>query len=213
MIKYFLFLTLLFTSLYGIDIAQINSKTKDFQDSYLEFAQENFQNKKGELAFLELAKLEILNRNYEKSIQYLEKINNSEIHEKYYWLAKSYLETKKFHQAIISAQKFITEAKDIGKIEVAYFLIAESYIEQKMFKRSLNTLEALRKSKYISNNISLLHYKIGFCNEKMGKFEQALICYKKVKQDFAYTPMSYKAEERIAEITKTENPDSLKLEK
>ena len=165
--------------------------TKDYPDSY-----------HGQLSLLELAKLNILGRHYEKAIEQLKEIHLPEIVDKQYWLAKANLKVDKYQLAIVSAQIYISDSNEYEKIEVAYFIIAEAYINQKMYKRAFNTLETLRTSKYIKNNIPLLHYKMGNCKELMGKYEDALICYKKLKQDFPYHQYSYLAEDRIFNLIK-----------
>ena len=158
----------------------------------------------GQLSLLELAKLNFFKRDYENAVSLLKKIHHQKISDKQYWLAKSYLKLEKYQLSIISSQIFIAESEDDVIIENAYFLIAEAYLQQKMYKRAFNTLESLRTSKYISNNIPLLHYKMGICKEQQGKFEQALMFYKKLKQDFPYHQYCYLAEDRIYNLKKDE---------
>jgi tetratricopeptide (TPR) repeat protein len=155
----------------------------------------------GQSALLELAKINILQREYKLAISSLKNISNSKISEKEYWLANAYLKTGKNDKAIISAQNFIFITKDTAKAENAYLLIAEAYINQKIYKRALSTLETLRTSQYIANQIALVHFKIGFCNEMLGDFEQALRSYKKLKIDFPYHQYTYEAEDRMKNIT------------
>ena len=156
----------------------------------------------GQLSLLELAKYSFFKRDYENAVSFLKKIYNQKISDKQYWLAKSYLKLGKYQLSIISSQVFIAESEDNVEIENAYFLIAEAYLQQKMYKRAFNTLESLRTSKYINNNIPLLHYKMGICKEQQGKFEQALMFYKKLKQDFPYHQYCYLAEDRIYNLKK-----------
>ena len=158
----------------------------------------------GQYSLLELAKLDFFKREYKNAILLLKKIHDQKILDKQYWLAESYLKLGKYQLSIISSQIFIAESEDNMKIEKAYFLIAEAYIQQKMYKRAFNTLESLRTSKYIKNNIPLLHYKMGICKEKQAKFEQALMFYKKLKQDFPYHQYCYLAEDRIYNLKKDE---------
>ena len=156
----------------------------------------------GQLSLIELAKYNFFKRDYNNAVSILKKIHHQEISDKQYWLAKSYLKIEKYQLSIISSQIFIAESEDNVKIENAYFIIAEAYLKQKMYKRAFNTLESLRTSKYINNNIPLLHYKMGICKEKQGKFEQALMFYKKLKQDFPYHQYCYLAEDRIYNLKK-----------
>ncbi len=156
----------------------------------------------GQLSLLELAKYSFFKRDYENAVSFLKKIYNQKISDKQYWLAKSYLKLGKYQLSIISSQVFIAESENNVEIENAYFLIAEAYLQQKMYKRAFNTLESLRTSKYINNNIPLLHYKMGICKEQQGKFEQALMFYKKLKQDFPYHQYCYLAEDRIYNLKK-----------
>lgn len=173
------------------------AEENDFIGSYELLANEHTDSYYGQLALLELAKINILKRNYEEAVEYLKKIHLAEIRIKQYWLAKAYLKSHKYQLSIISAQIFIAESNDFDKIEIAYFIIAEGYIEQKMFQRAYNTLETLRTSKYIKNNIPLLHFKMGYCKEFLGKYEDALIHYKNLRQNYPYHKYSYIAEDRI----------------
>ncbi len=161
----------------------------------------------GQLSLLELAKINFFKREYKKAVLLLKKIYHQEISDKQYWLAKSYLKMEKFQLSIVSSQIFIAESNENSKIENAYFLIAEAYLQQRMYKRAFNTLESLRISKYINNNIPLLHYKMGICKEEQGKFEQALMFYKKLKQDFPYHQYCYLAEDRIYNLKKDNKLD------
>ncbi|MDP8203782.1 MAG: SPOR domain-containing protein [Candidatus Tenebribacter mawsonii] len=156
----------------------------------------------GQLSLLELAKHNFFKREYKDAVSYLKKIHDQKISDKQYWLAKSYFKMGKFQLSIVSSQIFIAESGDNVQIENAYFLIAEAYLQQKMYKRAFNTLESLRTSKYIKNSIPLLHYKMAICKEKQGKFEQALMFYKKLKQDFPYHQYCYLAEDRIYNLKK-----------
>jgi TolA-binding protein len=164
----------------------------------------------GQLALLELAKIYVLERKYSNAIKSLKMIHHQDIADKQYWLAKAYLKEDKLQLAVVSAQIFISESDDNDKIENAYFIIAEAYIQQNMYKRAFNTLETLRTSKYINNNIPLLHFKMGNCKEFMGKYDDALMFYKKLKKDFPYHQYSYLAEDRLFEL-KSDNKINVSL--
>ncbi|MDP8200918.1 MAG: SPOR domain-containing protein [Candidatus Tenebribacter burtonii] len=158
----------------------------------------------GQLSLMELAKYNFFKRDYINAVSLLKKVYHKKITNKQYWLARSFLKMGKYQLSIISSQIFIAESDDNVKIENAYFLISESYLLQKMYKRAFNTLESLRTSKYINNNIPLLHYKMGVCKEQEEKFEQALMFYKKLKQDFPYHQYCYLAEDRIYNLKKAD---------
>jgi len=159
----------------------------------------------GQLSLMELAKYNFFKREYKDAVSFLKKIHDQEISGKQYWLAKTYFKMGKYQLSIVSNQIFIAESNDNVQSENAFFLIAEAYLQQKMYKRAFNTLESLRTSKYIKNSIPLLHYKMGICKEKQGKFEQALMFYKKLKQDFPYHQYCYLAEDRIYNLKKNDN--------
>lgn len=161
----------------------------------------------GQSALLDLARIELLERNYDQAISYFKKIYHPEITDKEYWLAKCYLLKGDPDSAIISAQNFIYTSNDKDKVEISYFTIAEAYIEKGLFVKALNTLEYLRNSDTIENNIPLLHYKIGYCNEKLGNYEKALNSYKKLKLDFPYHEYTYMAEDRIYDLKSNDQID------
>lgn len=173
-------------------------------DQYQKIYDEDHDSIYGQLSLMKLAQYNFFKREYKKTVAYLKKIHHPKIKDKQYWLAKAYLKLGKLQQSIISSQIFIAESDDIDKIENAYFLIAEAYLQQKYYKKAFNTLESLRTSKYIKNHIPLLHYKMGICKEAQGKYEQALMFYKKLKQDFPYHQYCYLAEDRIFNLTKEE---------
>ncbi len=209
---FILFLAISFTLLFPeeVDLENLykNAKAKieqndfkqAFQDIFIKYPDTYY----GQLSLLELAKIELLKRNYEQAIIYLKKIYNPDVETKQYWLAKCYLKSENYDSAIISAQNYIFDSENKEKIETAYFIIIEAYIQQNMFKRALNTLEFLRNSEFINNNIPLLHFKIGYCNEKIKKYEEALKSYQKLKIDFPYHHYSYLAEDRIFNLTRNE---------
>lgn len=155
----------------------------------------------GQLAYLEMAKLNILDRNYESAIFFLKQIFIPEIKDKQFWMAKAYLKNNQYKLAAIAAQMFISESDDETKVEIAYFIIAESYLLRYQYKKALDTLEELRKSKYIKNNVPLLYYKIGICNELLSHYDSALLSYRKLKKEFPYHQFSYLAEERIYQLS------------
>ena len=181
--------------------AKSKAKSKDLIKELEGLAEDHLDTYYGQLSLLELAKINLLERKYENAIFLLKKISDTRIEEKEYWLAKSYLKAEDYNKAIISAQNFISDfgndSEKKAQIETAYFIIIESYFQQNLFKRALNNLEFLRTSKFIHNNIPLLHYKIGLCNEKLKKYENALLSYKKLKMDFPYHQYNYSAEDRI----------------
>lgn len=155
----------------------------------------------GQLSMLELAKLCVLKRNYPDATTYLKKINNPKIIDKAYWLAKTYLKLNKNIEAIVTAQNFIYLSNNYDKIEDAYIIIAQAYLQKEYFQKALNTLNTLRKSKYVKNRIALMNYKMAECYEKMGKTEKAIGIYKKIKKEFPYNQYGYRAQDKIQELT------------
>lgn len=192
------------------------SANTDLQNKYLQAKQYQERNKfepileelattyvdsmYGQLALLELAKLNLLDRNYESAISFLKKIHLPQISEKQFWLAKAYLKNEQFQLAIISAQIYIADGANSGNIEEAYFIMAEAFQKQQNYRQALKTLEELKNSQHINNNIPLLHYKMGICCELLADYNSALIYYKKLKQEFPYHQYSYLAEEQVYKL-------------
>ena len=181
--------------------AKSKIKEKDFKQTFEYLAENYTDHLYGQLSLLELAKVKLLERNYDDALNHLKKIHHPEIEDKEFWMAKAYLKNNENDNAIVAAQNFIFGSDDHHKIEESYFIIAEAYLNDKIFHRALNTLESLRTSKYINNHIPLLHYKIGFCFEHIGKHENALHSYQKLKMDFPYDQYRYLAEDRIFNLT------------
>jgi len=209
--KTFLFLLILLTgfTLFSDEIpeemflqAKSKIKEKDFMQTFEYLAENYTDHLYGQLSLLELAKVKLLERDYEDALNHLKKIHHPEIEDKEFWMAKAYLKNNENDNAIVAAQNFIFGSDDHHKIEESFFIIAEAYLNDKIYHRALNTLESLRTSKYINNHIPLLHYKIGFCYENIGKHENALRSYQKLKMDFPYDQYSYLAEDRINNLTR-----------
>ena len=184
--------------------AKVEKNSTEMKNLFEKVYEEDHDSLLGQRSLLELAKLNFFKREYKQAVSFLKKIHHQEISDKQYWLAKSYLKMGQYQRSIVSSQIFIADSDDYVKIENAYFLLAEAYLQQQMYKRLFNTLESLRISKYINNNIPLLHYKMGICKEKEGKYKQALMFYKKLKQDFPYHQYCYLAEDRIYNLKKND---------
>jgi tetratricopeptide (TPR) repeat protein len=180
--------------------AKNSQNQSDFLKKFDDLVRQHKETYFGQLALLEIAKSNILDREYRKAISRLEEIFIPEIEEKQYWLAKAYLCADKYQLAIISAQMYIADTKNLDNAEVAFFIVADAYLQQHKYKQALETLESLRVSKYIKNNIPFLYYKMGNCCELLGKYIDALVYYKKLKQEFPYNQYSYLAEERIYKL-------------
>ncbi len=184
--------------------AQAKIAEDEMIGSFLNLATEHPDSYYGQRAYLELAKIHLLKRDYRQADEYLSKITDPQISDKEYWQAKVYLHLQDYGKAIISAQNYIFASENPEKIEVAYFIIAEAYIHQKMVQRALNTIFALRDSQYINNHIPLMHFKIGYCYETMGEYDQALSSYRKLRQEFPYHQYTYNAEDRVYELIRAQ---------
>ena len=180
--------------------AQNMIKSDNFILVYKQLAEKYESNYYGQMAILELGKTYILERNYQQALQTLKKLDHHIIIEKEYWLGKAYFFLEEYHYAILSAQNFIFESGEHNLTEDSYFLIAESYIKQKLYQRAINTLEYLRESSYICNQIPLLYYKLGFSYEQLKQWEQAINSYKKLKMEFPYNHYTFLAEERMSNL-------------
>ncbi|MCF7793398.1 MAG: SPOR domain-containing protein [Candidatus Cloacimonetes bacterium] len=180
---------------------------KKFEPELLDLATSCKDSLYGQFALLDLAKLNLLDRNYAEAVSYLKEIYSPLIEDKQYWLAKAYLKNEQYQLAIISAQIYIADSEDFHKVESAFFLMTEAYLMKGNYKKAYETLEELRVSKYISDNIPLLYFKLGNCQELLSDFTSALVYYKKLKQEFPYHQYSYMAEERIYKLKNEDKID------
>ena len=213
---FLLFVSLLFGAiedLQDFETAKQAKTGKELQAKYTELIEKDAQSYSGQRALFELAKISMLNREYEKAEALFRQIFDERITDKEFWLAKCYLKLEDATRAIISSQNFICDSSDITKIESAYFIIAEAYIISSQYKRALNTLESLRTSAYIQNYIPLMYFKKGYCQEKLKKYTGAVTMYKKLKLEYPYHELSFIAEERIYNIQDSELIDFEVLEK
>ncbi len=187
--------------------AKEQQKRSKFKPQLQKLADQHPDNKYGQLALLDLAKLSLLERDYQTAISHLKKIHHPLIEDKQLWMAKAYLKNEQFHLAIISAQIYISDAEDQHNLELAYFVMAEAYLQKHDYKKALEILEELRLSEYIADNIPLLYYMMGNCCELLSDFTSALVYYRKLKQEFPYNQYSYLADERIYKLKSDEKVD------
>lgn len=217
---YFVF-SLLQTNLYGnskqlqmeefnqiINQTQMNKVAGSLEDFSSRFPDSEY----GQRAFLELGKIKLLERDYDGSLDLLKKIHHKKINDKQYWMAKNYLYLLDYENAIVAAQNYIYDSKEFTKIELSYLLISEAYMQKGLYTKALNTLENLRQSQYIINQIPLMLYKIGICKEALKEYQQAANTFRKLKQDYPYNQFSYQAEEHLLDLLsggKATKPESL----
>lgn len=191
-----------------INQTQMNIVFGDLEDFSSRFPDSEY----GQKALLELGKIKLLERDYDGSLKYLKKIHHSKVNDKQYWMSKNYLYLLDYENAIVAAQNYIYDSKEFTKIELSYLLISESYMQKGLYSKALNTLENLRQSQYIINQIPLMLYKMGICKEALKEYQQAANTFKKLKQDYPYSQFSYQAEEHLLDLLsagKASKPESL----
>jgi tetratricopeptide (TPR) repeat protein len=155
----------------------------------------------GQKSILELAKISMLERNYQQSLEYLKGVDSSILPENDFYLAKAYLKTQRFQDAIKSAQEYITRIQDEEKKEIAYLLIVEAYIENGQYQLALKTLDSMRVNDYIVSSSALVKYKTGYCQEMLDRNREAIESYKTVIVQHPYTEYSFQAEKRLYDLT------------
>lgn len=157
----------------------------------------------GQRALVELANLYSLERNYNKSLDYLLQLSPQLISERDYLLASVYLKMERYPEAIRAAQDFIAITKDSIKRELAYMIIVEAYLLNNQFNLALMNLETMRNQDFIKNHHASVDYKEAYCLEMIGERTRAVNKYNQVITGYPYSEYAFRAEKRLYEVLLT----------
>ena len=155
----------------------------------------------GQRSLTDLANISLLERDYNRSLNYLLQVNPQMISDRDYLLSSVYLRLERYPDAIRAAQDFIKITKDNVKRELSYFQIIEAYIQNEQYHQALLTLETMKNQNYVVNYPAIVDYKEGFCYEMTGQVNQAVDKYKSVIINYPYTEFAFRAERRLSDIS------------
>jgi len=176
--------------------------------SGIDLAQQNFQqlinsypnNKYAQKALIEMGNIYLLERDYDKALGFYNKITDTDLTEKHFWIANTYYEKGDYKSAISSANQFIRLTKSSPHLEDAYYLIAESYINQEQFNNAITTLKKLLTLPKLIEDEQYLRYRYGYAAEMLGNRQEALSQYKQGYEKNRYSQTAHQIEDRLFEM-------------
>jgi len=166
--------------------AVTQSKPNFIQDLQEISAQEN--NKYAQAALLELSKVYYLEKDYDRALEYLQKVNKPTLlAEKSYWMPYCLYTLADYKTAIYWAQSFQKLSHDKDKIENGYILMSNCYLKLDQPQLALNLLLSLEKLQLLSCQRAAALYNITLCYQKLDDQENLKKTTFKLKRDFPYS--------------------------
>ena len=105
-----------------------------------------------------------------------------------------------YEAAIVSFREYLAHCKDHESHENAYFWMAECYYSLDKFAEAITELNFLIDNFKSSSNLERALYKLGRCNEEMGKKADAKKAYQQLIDDHAGTFEAEQAQERMKDL-------------
>jgi len=181
--------------------AKISLEKQDIVASFEQTIQFSPNSMYGQRALTKLANIALLERDYNQSLSYLNRIDPQMISDRDYLLSSVYLKLERYPDAIRAAQDFIKITQDSVKRELAYLQIVEAYILNKKYNQALLTLQTMRSQNYIVNQAAVIEFKEGYCYEHTNQMPEAIDKYKAVIINYPYTEHAFQAERRLGDIS------------
>lgn len=181
--------------------AMVESKKSEVSYGYLQQAVSSYPNTYyGQLSMLQQAKLLILERKAGQAKTTLEKINSTQIAERYYWLAVC-AEMMDAPNLIISNAENYQRLEPKGEyLEESYYLIANAYLEQAKYQSAISTLNKLAAIGGYPTDAQYFHYLLGFAYHRAGNWQEALSSYKKGIKVSSYSQLAYLIEDQLFDL-------------
>ncbi len=154
-------------------------------------------------ARMELAKLQILDRDWDAAAENLGKINSNYLMERFYWQALIYWWKDDFAKAIGSVENYLRLTPKGVYAEDAYYLLAECYLAQKKAYSAITALNKLHDLGLPDLDQQYLSYRLGYAHEQSGKLVEAVNYYKQAYELNKYSQIAYTIEERLFEMRYT----------
>ncbi len=148
-------------------------------------------------AYLELAHIYLLDREYDQALSTYRKITDPSLTEKTYWIAHTQNQMGQSLNAIASAELFIRSSNISDLIEDAYFLIADAYIYLDQYNNAVNALNKMLSKLTKIEDEQYLHYRLGYANEFLGNKSEALSHYKSGYEINRFSQLAYLIEDRL----------------
>lgn len=175
--------------------AKINDQIMLLDQVYTKYPNTLYGNK----ARLERAKLYILNRDYTKARDQLQKITSTEIMERYYWLAVCADSFNDNDSVITNAETYLRMEPQGTFAEESSYLIADSYIAKGQYQSALNTLNKIQGT----DDIQYYEYILGYCYQMLKNPVEATKHYRNAIEHNRTGQFAYYTEDRLFELKQT----------
>jgi tetratricopeptide (TPR) repeat protein len=151
----------------------------------------------GQKAYLDLGIMSFLQRDLNKSLSYLMKINPSTLPERDYWLAQIFLKQNENGKAIQYGQSYLRTASDQDKMENTYYIIANAYINQGDYDNVQTLLTKLDRIPNLPRHKVYYSYLRGYAYDRANNDDKALEYYKSIYTLDRYSQYAFLTEERL----------------
>lgn len=187
-------------ALVGFYAARLKVKQAELKSGYENVINKYPQSEYAQLARLELAKLQILERDWESAQANLRKISSNKLWERYYWQGFIYWWQDDFGKAISSVENYLQLAPKGPFCEDAYYLMAECYLAQGKAYSAISTLNKLLALELPDVDTQYLFYRLGSAHEQANNLSEAVSFYKQSYELDKYSQIAYIIEERLFEL-------------
>lgn len=150
----------------------------------------------GNKARLERAKQFVLDRDYAKAKEQLQKITSTEVMERYYWLAVCADASNDYEGVISNAETYLRMEPKGDMAQEAYYLMADSYIAKSQYQSALNTLNKITST----DDTQYYEYMLGYCYQMLKNPTEATKHYKAAIEVNRLGQFAYSAEDRLFEL-------------
>ncbi len=190
--------------------AQIGITKDVIERNFLKIIKKHPDTHYAQECLLKMARIAILERNYQQAKDYLLKVS-PDIIDRELMLASVYLQLGQFNQATSSAYSFINTSDDQKSVETAYMYIVEAHIRSREYDKAMELLQEMRQKNYTKYTGALITFKQGYCLEMKDEIVAAVSKYQNVLTHYPYTDQSYQAEKRLFDLTIADRIDTSEL--
>ncbi|MBP7309828.1 MAG: SPOR domain-containing protein [Candidatus Cloacimonetes bacterium] len=187
----------------GFYAARLKVKYAELKSGYELVVSKYPQSDYAQAARMELAKLQILDRDWDAAAENLKKVTSNYLLERFYWQGLIYWWQDDFDKAISSVENYLRLAPKGTYCEDAYYLMAECYLAQKKSYSAITALNKLHDLGLPDIDQQYLSYKLGYAHEQSGKVVEAVNFYKQGYFLDKYSQIAYTIEDRLFELRYT----------
>ena len=180
------------------------AETSDEANKYYQKILALQENTYSDKARLSLAKNYFCKSNYSEAKEYLNQIlqnpTSSFFEETLYWSGQTCFVMNDYINCIKYLKNYLKTGKDNTKIELAFLNIGTSYFKLNNYPAALNHFKNLNSFSKNKNFSSYILYMIGLCEEKLSQFNNAIVAYKKVINQYPYSNERFLAESQLVSL-------------